>query len=43
VGVGVGDRDAAAFEEPVQAIQGAVVELPLEPLERRVELLGAGR
>jgi hypothetical protein len=40
MGVDVADAEAAALEEPVDAIERAIVQLPLEPFDGRVELLG---
>jgi hypothetical protein len=43
VGIDVGDAEATTLEEPVETVEGAVVEPGLKPVEGDVELLRARR
>ena len=41
MGTDVGDAETAALEEPIETVEGAVVEPGLQPIERGIELLWA--
>jgi hypothetical protein len=43
MGIDIPDPETAALEEPVDAVERAIVELSVEPFDGRVELLGRGR
>ena len=43
MGIDIRDAETAALQEPVDAVEGAIVELSVEPLEGSVELLGRNR